>query len=46
MDLEDINLNELTQSQKNTNDKRIIAQNLRIPKRQFAKHMKLKNEEN
>jgi hypothetical protein len=39
-------LSEVTQSQKNTHDmypdKWILAQKLRIPKIQFAKHMKLK----
>jgi hypothetical protein len=47
MDLEDIILSEVTQSQKNhtwyaLTDKWILAQKLRIPKIQFAKHMKLK----
>ena len=49
MDLEDIILSEITQSQKNTHDmypdKWILAQKLRIPKIQFAKHMKLKKKE-
>ena len=42
-------LSEVTQSQKNTHDmypdKWILAQKLRIPKIQFAKHMKLKKED-
>jgi hypothetical protein len=44
MDLEDIILSEVTQSQKNTHDihSLILAQILRIFKIQFAKHMKLK----
>jgi hypothetical protein len=46
MDLEDIILSEVPQSQKNTHDmltdKWILAQKLRISKIQFAKHMKLK----
>jgi hypothetical protein len=43
MDLEDTILSEVTQSQKNTRDMHslISAQKLRIPKIQFAKHMKL-----
>ena len=41
MDLGDIILSEVTQSQKNTHEQ-ILAQKLRIPKIQFAKHMKLK----
>ena len=52
MDLEDIILSEVTQSQKNTHDMHslisgvhISAQKLRIPKIQFAKHMKLKKKE-
>jgi hypothetical protein len=49
MDLHDIILSELTQSQKNTHDmhslKSVLAQRLRIPKIQFAKHMKLKKED-
>jgi hypothetical protein len=50
MDLEDIILTEETQSQKNTHDmhsliKRILAQKLRLPKIQFAKHMKPKKKE-
>ena len=42
MDLEDIILSEITQSQKNTHDMWILSQKLRIPKIQVAKHMKLK----
>jgi hypothetical protein len=45
MDLEDIILSEVTQSQENTHDKWILAQKLRIPKIQFAKHVKLKKRE-
>ena len=50
MDLEDIILSEVTQSQKNTHamhitDKWILAQKLRIPKIQFAKYMKLMKKE-
>ena len=49
MDLEDIILSEVTQSQKNTHDmypdKWILAQKLRISKKPFAKHMKLKKKE-
>jgi hypothetical protein len=50
MDLGYIILSELTQSQKNTHDrarvdKWILAQKVRIPKIQFAKHMKLKKKE-
>ena len=49
MDLEDIILSEVTQSQKNTRyaltDKWILAQKLRLPKIQFVKHMKLKKKE-
>ena len=49
MDLEDIILGEVAQSQKNTwyafTDKWILAQKLRIPKIQFAKHMKLKKKD-
>ena len=49
MDLENIILSEVTKSQKNTlyalTDNWIIAQRLRIPKIQFAKHMKLKMKE-
>jgi hypothetical protein len=45
--LEDIILNEVTQSQKNTHiyNKWILAQKLRILKIQFAKHIKLKKKE-
>jgi hypothetical protein len=51
MDLEGIILGEVTQSQKELaqyvlTDKWILAQKLRIPKIQFAKHMKLKKMEN
>ena len=48
MDLEDIILSEVTQSQKNSLDmhalisKWTLAQKLRIPKIQFAKHKKIK----
>jgi hypothetical protein len=47
MDLEDIILSEVTQSQKNTHDmhlfgKLMLAQKVRIPKIQFSKQMKLK----
>jgi hypothetical protein len=50
MDLEDIIQSEITQSQKKSHDmqltdKWILAQNLRIPKIQFAKHMKIKKKE-
>ena len=50
MDLEDINLSEVTQSQKYTHDihsliKKILAQKLRITKIQIAKHIKLKKKE-
>jgi hypothetical protein len=50
MDLEDIVLNEVTQSQMNSHDmhshdKWILAQKLRIPKIQFAKYMNLKKKE-
>ena len=50
MDLEDIILSEVTQSQANTlyalTDKWILlSEKLRIPKIQFAKHMKLKKED-
>ena len=51
MYLEDIILSEVTQSQKNTHhvhilvDKWTLTQKLRIPNIQFAKHMKLKNED-
>jgi hypothetical protein len=50
LDLEDIILSEVIQSQKNTHDnaladKWILAQKLRIPKIQFAKCMKLKKNE-
>ena len=49
-ELENIILSEVTQSQKNTHamhitDKWILAQKLRIPKIQFAKHMKFKKKE-
>jgi hypothetical protein len=47
IDLEGIILSDVTQSQKNTHDMHslISAQNLRTPKIQFAKHMKLKKKE-
>jgi hypothetical protein len=45
MYLEDTILSEVTQSQKNTDDKWILAQKLRISKIQFAKHMKFKRKE-
>jgi hypothetical protein len=50
IDLEYITLSEVTQSQKNTHDmhslvRGILAQKCRIPKIQFAKHMKLKKKE-
>jgi hypothetical protein len=46
MDLKDIILSEVNQSQKNTlTDKWILAQNLRLPKIKFVKHMKLKKKE-
>ena len=45
MDLEDIILSEVTQSQKNSHAMWILAQKLRIPKIQVAKHMKLKKNE-
>ena len=46
MDLEDIILSEVMQSQKNTHDMHsLIAQKFKIPKIRFAKHMKLKNED-
>jgi hypothetical protein len=46
MDLEDIVLSEVTQSQKNSHymHSLIRAQKLRIPKIQFTNHMKLKKE--
>jgi hypothetical protein len=49
MDLEDIILSEVTQSQKNSHDihsdKWRLAQKLRIPKIQFVKHMERKKKE-
>jgi hypothetical protein len=49
MELENIILSEVTQSQKNTwyalNDKWILAQKLGITKIQFKDHMKLKKKE-
>jgi hypothetical protein len=50
MELENIILSEVTQSQKNTQwyaltDKWILPYNLRIPKIQFTDHMKLKKKE-
>jgi hypothetical protein len=49
MVLEDIILSAVTQSQKNTHNmhslKWILAQKLRIPRIQFAKHRKLKKKE-
>ena len=49
MDLEDIILSEVTQSQKNTHGmhslKWILAQKLRIPNIQFIDHLKVKNKE-
>jgi hypothetical protein len=45
MKLEYIILCEVTQSQKNTHDKWILTQKLRLPKIQFTKHMKLKKKE-
>jgi hypothetical protein len=49
IELENIILSEVTQPQKNTwytfTDKWILAHNLRIPKIQFAKHMKIKKKE-
>jgi hypothetical protein len=48
MNLRDIILSEVTQSQKNTyalTDKWILAQKLRIPKIQFTDHMKVKKKE-
>jgi hypothetical protein len=45
MDLEDIILNEVTQSQKALTDKWILSQKLRIPKIQFTNDMKLKKKE-
>jgi hypothetical protein len=50
MDLEGIILSEVTQSQKKTHDialtdKWILAQKLRIPKIEFAKHKKIKKNE-
>jgi hypothetical protein len=45
MELENIILSNVTQSQKNTHlftDKWILAQKLSIPKLQFTDHMKLK----
>ena len=49
MELEDIILNEVTQSQKNTwyalTDKWTLAQKLSILKLQFTDHMKLRKEE-
>jgi hypothetical protein len=48
--LEGIFLSDITQSQKNSHDMHslisgLLAQILRIPKIQFSKHMKLKNED-
>jgi hypothetical protein len=43
--LENIILSEVTQSQKNSHDKWILAQKFRLPKIQFAKHMKFKKKE-
>jgi hypothetical protein len=45
MELENIILSEITQSQKNIHDKRILAQKFRIPKKQFTDYMKLKKKE-
>jgi hypothetical protein len=50
MDLEYIMLSEVTQSQKNTHDMHslisgLLSQKLRLPKIQFAKHMKPKKKE-
>jgi hypothetical protein len=45
VELENISLSEVTQSQKNTGDKWILAQKFRIPKIQFTDHMKLKKKE-
>jgi hypothetical protein len=50
MDLEGIILSEVTQSQKNSHDMYftdmwLLAQKFRIPKIQYAKHMKLKKNE-
>jgi hypothetical protein len=45
MELENIILSEVTQSQKNTHGKWILAEKLRIPKIQFTDHMKLKKED-
>jgi hypothetical protein len=46
MDLEDTILSDVTQSTKNTHDMHsLIAQKLRLPKIQFAKHMKPKKKE-
>jgi hypothetical protein len=49
MDLEDIILSELIQSQRNSHDmhslKCILTQKIRIPKIQFETHMKLKKKE-
>ena len=46
MDLKDIILSEVTQSQKNSLiSECILAQKLGIPKIQFAKHMKFKKKE-
>jgi hypothetical protein len=47
MDVKDITLSEVTQSQKNSHDTHslILAQKLRIFKIQCAKHMKLKKKE-
>ena len=50
MYLEDIILSEVTQSQKNSHDMHSLKsgyypQKLRLPKIQFAKHMKLKRKE-
>jgi hypothetical protein len=50
MDLEDIILSEVNHSEKNTDDMHSLKsgyypQKLRLPKIQFAKHMKLKRKE-
>jgi hypothetical protein len=49
IELENNNLSEVTQSQKNTHgmhsDKWILAQKLRIPKIKFTDHRKLKKKE-
>ena len=46
MELENIILSVVTQSEKTLTDKWMLAQKLRIPKLQLTDHMKLKKKEN